>query len=139
MKKTLFTVGLFMCTCAGCTKFDESTTQAQYPDETVATATPQTRAGASFTTLPDPYSLANMQAVYRNYGSNRTLQATHKYVRFKPQNQEQMNRLEEVYDLDLYDYPLDIEIPDGVEYIDLTISEGEMTWRIGNSNFYSYI
>ena len=69
-----------------------------------------------------------MQAVYNSYGSNRTLRATHLYVRFKPQNQEQLNRLENDYGLDLFEYPLDIEIPDGVEYVDPTIPEGERTW-----------
>ncbi len=64
-----------------------------------------------------------MQAVYREFSST-TLQATHKYVRFLPSTKEQLDLLEETLDLELFEYPLDIEIPDGVEYVDSSIPEG---------------
>jgi hypothetical protein len=70
-----------------------------------------------------------MQAVYDEYSdSNVTLDATDLYVRVMPQDSTQLETLEELYDLDLFDYPLDLDIPDGEEYIDPTISEGEFGW-----------
>jgi hypothetical protein len=70
-----------------------------------------------------------MQAVYDEYSdSNVTLEATDLYVRIMPQDSTQLETLEELYDLDLFDYPLDLDIPDGEEYIDPTIPEGEFGW-----------
>ncbi len=126
MKRQLFIIGLFMCALSGCSEFEEPI-PVQEPESVAASS--QTRALATtFTTLPDPYALANMQAVYNTFGGNRTLQATHKYVRFRPQNQEQLDRLEDTYELDLFEYPLDINIPEGVEYVDPSIPEGELGW-----------
>ncbi len=118
MTKLKFISAFFACFLTGCAQFEEPTPEVQEPESIVVSG--QTRAGTTtFTILPDPYSIANMRAVY----GNPTLQPTHKYVRFKPQNQEQLDRLENDYGLDLFEYPLDIEIPDGVEYVDPTIPE----------------
>ncbi len=96
MKKSLSIIGLLLYILTGCAQFEEPTPEVQEPESIVASG--QTRAGTTtFTTLPDPYSLSNMRAVY----GNPNLQPTHKYVRFKPQNQEQLNRLENDYGLDL--------------------------------------
>ena len=96
MNKPLFFIGLFVCILTGCAQFEDAVQELQEPESIVASG--QTRAGTTtFTILPDPYSIANMRAVY----GNPNLQPTHKYVRFKPQNQEQLNRLENDYGLDL--------------------------------------
>ena len=88
-----------------------------------------TRSAATFEVLPNPYTLANMQAVYSNAGSSRTLQPTHLYVRFLPQDSLQMNRLKYDLNLELFDYPLDRQIEDGEVYIDPSIPEGALTWQ----------
>lgn len=126
MKRLLL---LLVCAAGACTKFEEP--EVMKPKELAAEAEPKTRAGAStvFDTLPDPYALKNMQAVYDQYGIKNVLEATDVYVRFLPQNQEQLTLLEDVYGLALFDYPLDINIPDEEEYIDPTIPEGEIPWQ----------
>jgi uncharacterized protein (UPF0333 family) len=67
MKKSLLFSILLVLTLAGCTEFEEP----QLVQETEIVT--QTRAGAqSFTTLPDPYALENMQAVYNFADENIT-------------------------------------------------------------------
>ncbi len=110
---------------AGCTKFNEPAHIRKMP-----TTMAETRSGgAAFDSLPDPYAIANMQAVYDTYGNdNRVLQPTDLYVRVMPCDSTQLELLEDMYDLDLFDYPLDLDIPAGEEYIDPTIPEGEFGW-----------
>jgi hypothetical protein len=72
MKKPLFIIGMLACILTACTQFEEPKQITQESEN--ATTPVQTRAGAiAYTTLPDPYSLANMQAVYNNYGNRKTL------------------------------------------------------------------
>lgn len=126
MKKLSIIAMTLSLVIAGCVRFEEPT-----PSKEIATEeAPQTRAGstATFQVLSDPYALANMQAVYNEFEGKTKLEPTDLYVRFKPQDGEQLRRLEEDYELDLYDYPLDLDIPDGEQYVDPTIPDGELGW-----------
>lgn len=128
MKKMIFVLVVLMSAITSCVRFEEP-----MPIQKADTST-QTRSGATptYTVLPDPYDLENVQAVYDDLGIDIELQPTHLYVRFKPQDSEQLERLERDlesnYELDLYEYPMDIDIPEGEEYIDPTIPEGELGW-----------
>lgn len=127
MKKALLSIGLLSCIITGCTEFDEPTQAFLAPDETVATSS-QTRAGATtYEFLENPYALDLMQDIYDDYDGNTDLRPTDLYVRFKPKNADQMNSLRNM-GLELFDHPLDLDIPEGVEYVDPTIPEGEPTW-----------
>lgn len=81
-----------------------------------------------FKKLPNPYALNVMQAVYSQHGKTNILNPTHLYVRFLPQDSLQLKSLVYDYGFELFDHPLDIEIPEGVTYIDPTIPEGDFTW-----------
>ncbi len=92
----------------------------------------QTRSLSSLINLEDPYALANVQAAWDNIAVERglesyELQPTHHYVRFLPQDSTQMKRLQEL-NLELFDYPMDIKLEEGQEYVDPTIPEGEQGW-----------
>lgn len=50
------------------------------------------------------------------------------YVRFLPQDSLQLIALKNDYDLELFDYPLNIELPEDAVYQDPTIPEGSFTW-----------
>jgi hypothetical protein len=81
--------------------------------------------------LTNPYTVTNMQnAVAILSGGNiQSLTATHKYVRFKPNNLEQLTELEDNQDLELQDHPMDYEvIQDGDYYQDPTLGIEEIGW-----------
>ena len=67
--------------------------------------------------LPNPYTVANMQqSVNILYGGNYPINATHYYVRFKPNSVEQFVTLEDAEDLELQDYPMDYEVIQDGDY-----------------------
>ncbi len=114
-----------MCILTGCAQFEELA-PTQEPKST--TTSPQTRAGNTpvFETMENPYDIFRM----RRLTLNNNLQPTDLYVRFLPQDSTQLNLLEDVLELDLFDFPLDVNIEDDEEYVDLTIPEGEFTWQL---------
>lgn len=83
--------------------------------------------------IDDPYRLENMQRAYNNlYGDllKTELQATHKYVRFLPKNEEELDLLKNDTSIVLYDYPLDYEISEGEgTYHDEEIPDTCITWQ----------
>ncbi|MBR3980426.1 MAG: hypothetical protein IKJ98_04625 [Bacteroidales bacterium] len=83
--------------------------------------------------IDDPYRLENMQRAYNNlYGEllKTELQATHKYVRFLPKNEEELDLLKNDTSIVLYDYPLDYEISEGEgTYHDEEIPDTCITWQ----------
>jgi hypothetical protein len=86
-------------------------TELEYTDETFMQLGPQ---------LVNPYSIANMTAVYNAYYAINlsTVPATHKYVRFNPANETQIALLDDSLELDLYTHPLDHQmIADGHVYV----------------------
>ncbi|MBP5722248.1 MAG: hypothetical protein J6X18_01500 [Bacteroidales bacterium] len=83
--------------------------------------------------IDDPYRLENMQQAYNNlYGDllKTELQATHKYVRFLPQNEDELDILKNDTSIVLYDYPLDYEISEGEgAYHDKNLPDSCITWQ----------
>ncbi len=68
-------------------------------------------------TLTNPYTITNMQAARQSLmqrsipnTSVLSVRATHYYVKFKPQNEDQYELLAANPNLKLYDYPLDVKI-----------------------------
>lgn len=82
--------------------------------------------------LDNPYSTENMRNAYSSLYPTRSrdvVETTHLYVRFLPENVEQLQLLEET-GIVLYDYPLDYEIEvEGDYYMDPTLPEGSITWQ----------
>lgn len=69
-----------------------------------------------------------MQAVHDSLVGNTILEPTDLYVRFLPQDSLQLNILKYDIGLELFDYPLDLDIPEDEVYVDPTIPEGDFTW-----------
>ena len=112
-----------------CSDFYEYFDQSDIVEEVSETALTRATAG-SYTTLPNPFALDVMQDVYDTYSlTTVNLRATHYYIRFLPADADQLDMLENSLNLELFDYPLDIEIPEGVEYVDPTIPEGSYGWQ----------
>lgn len=93
-------------------------------------------------TYPNPYSIANITQAYNNiHGTNlQSVGTTHYYVRFKPENEAQLNILDSSLDLELYDYPLDrVVIQDGdywpEAYANLEQNEYPWLYTVVESNF----
>ena len=80
--------------------------------------------------IGQPFSVANMkQASINLYGHSIGITVTHKYVRFKPANDEQLQLLAESEDLDVFDYPLDSDVLiEGDYYPQPGIGENDYPW-----------
>lgn len=83
--------------------------------------------------LEDPYSVDNMTqalvSLYPTKAERVVLPATHWYVRFLPENEEQYGTLERL-GLQLLDHPVDYQIlREGDYYHDPDIAEGHITWQ----------
>ena len=92
-----------------------------------------TRSGAdiprSYQKLPNPYSLKVMQKIYDDYSVEPViLEPTELYVCFKPQDTTQLRTLHEVPDLELFEYPLDIVLEEGEEYVNSELGENDLPW-----------
>lgn len=130
MKRILSIILFSIVIFSSCTK-DETDDLIENNSELAATA--QTRASNSaeaidLTPQPNPYALKVMQGVYDSYKVAKKLQPTDLYVRFLPKDSLQLNSLKYEYDLEIFDYPLDIEIPEDAVYVDPDIPEGDFTW-----------
>lgn len=84
--------------------------------------------------LENPYSVENMQKALENMESQLKsavkVETTHFYVRFRPKSEQELEILNRDSTLDIYDYPLDVEIKKGgTHYHDPTIPENEITWQ----------
>lgn len=79
--------------------------------------------------LPNPYALQVMQEVYDIYSeTDITLEATDLYVKFMPKDSLELQRLINDYDLELFDYPLDIELAEGEVYANPDLPESDLMW-----------
>ena len=83
--------------------------------------------------LEDPYSVENMTkalaAVYPTKADRVVLPATHLYVRFLPEGDEQFRTLEQM-GLQLLDHPMDYQIlREGDYYHDPEVDEERITWQ----------
>ena len=82
-----------------------------------------------YDTLPNPYSLNVMQEVYDIYSESEvTLSATDLYVKFMPKDSIQLQKLISDYQLELFEYPLDIELIEGVEYVNQNLPSTDLVW-----------
>lgn len=82
-----------------------------------------------YDTLPNPYSLDVMQAVYDYYSETPvTLEPTDLYVKFMPKDSLELDRLINDYNLELFDYPLDIELEEDEVYINPDLPETDLVW-----------
>ena len=82
--------------------------------------------------LNNPFSVANMTLAYnRLYEPDVvSLPPTHLYVRFKIDDQDEYELLEDELEVVLFDHPLDYEIlAEGSWYHDPTVPEEELTWQ----------
>lgn len=82
----------------------------------------------SYTRLANPYSMSNMVATLRAHNMSTNIQPTDLYVCFKIQTKEQYDILEKDYNLELFEYPLDIELEEGEEYINPDLPETDLIW-----------
>ncbi len=109
MKGVLYCITIFVFVLTGCAEFEEPV-QVEEMD----VVSERTRSGedpATFDTLPNPYALEVMQDIYDTYSnSNKVLQPTDLYVRFLPQDSLQLDVLRLEYGLELFEYPLDLNI-----------------------------
>ena len=83
--------------------------------------------------LDDPYSVKNITKAIRNLYPTKApredVSPTDRYVRFLPENEDEMDRLVAM-GLDLMDHPLDYQIiKDGDYYHDPLLSEECITWQ----------
>ena len=129
MKKIYSVILLLAVMLSSCTK-DE--TDIMTDDNSNAPALAKTRSDGSdmveYELLPNPYTVDVIQGVYDSYNVSKTIEPTDLYVRFLPQDSLQLIALKNDYDLELFDYPLNIELPEDAVYQDPTIPEGSFTW-----------
>ena len=79
--------------------------------------------------LANPYSLAVMQHVYDTYSrSGVHLSPTNLYLRIQPKDSSQLQYLLNESGLEIFDYPLDIELDANEDYVDASLSENDFPW-----------
>jgi len=92
--------------------------------------------------LENPYTMdvmeqawLNVQAELKKEGrtsdlADITLTPTHYYIKFKPKNEEELDLLNADATLNLYGYPLDYEVFEGINnYRDPEVTEGQPTYQ----------
>lgn len=121
----LFCVTLFSCIEEPAQVNEESLDEDTCGDVQVFTRS----SGEVYETLPNPYALDVMQEVYDIYSeTDVTLSATDLYVKFMPKDSLELHRLKYDYDLELFDYPLDIDIAGGEVYVNPDLPESDLVW-----------
>ncbi len=83
--------------------------------------------------LENPYSIENMKLAINKLYPTRSavdLEPTHLYVRFLPKDSTELRLLDEEFELELFDFPLDYEIlEEGTYYHDTEVPESKITWQ----------
>jgi len=89
--------------------------------------------------LENPYSVENMRIALESLqnsnennrmGDGIEVITTHLYLKFKPQNEDELSLLQQDSTLNLYTYPLDYELLDGVDdYHDPEVPEDQPTYQ----------
>jgi hypothetical protein len=85
--------------------------------------------------LENPYSVKNMQKALNNLLNNLKegeyeIIPSHYYVKFKPQNDDELSLLKNDTSIYLYQYPLDVEINEGsLTYQDPEVPQGQPTYQ----------
>lgn len=119
---------------ASCTNEEQSVDNTPNIDNTVDTENDgMIVLGEKF---DNPYSIANMTAVYNEMANTRSgkedvkIEVTDWYVRFLPKDSTEYRTLTNDLQLELFDYPLDHDVlTEGTGYHDPSIPEGQMTWQ----------
>lgn len=79
--------------------------------------------------LPNPYTLNVMQRIYDDYSTTDVaLEPTDLYVCFMPKDSTQFKALMQNEELELFNYPLDVILEEGEEYVNPDIEEGDIGW-----------
>ena len=77
----------------------------------------------------NPYALRVMQEVYDTFSETPiTLEATDLYVKFMPKDSVELHTLRYECNLELFDYPLDIELAEGEVYVNYDLPESDLIW-----------
>ncbi len=84
--------------------------------------------------LENPYTVENMKKAHENLSTNgrsgANIRTTHLYLKFNPQNEEDLDLLKSDTTLEWYDYPLDYEmISGGLFYHDPAIPTNKPTYQ----------
>ena len=88
--------------------------------------------------LENPYSVVNMRLAYDGMSDvfedvgleEDDITTTHFYVKFKPDNEEELQLLKQRYlDYDIYEYPLDYEMSGRVSYHDPSLPDTVPTYQ----------
>lgn len=85
--------------------------------------------------LENPYSVETMTQALKNISSrintdDLIIEKTHYYVKFSPQNEDELNLLKQDTTLVLYNYPLDVEIiKEGDYYHDPSLPQDQPTYQ----------
>lgn len=130
MNKQLLSV-LFIFLMMVCSCVEEPIVKEIVEDLPQKEQTPLTRSTVitEYETLANPYALDVMQEVYDTYSdSGEILEPTDLYVKFMPKDSSELHVLKYDYDLELFDYPLDIILEDGDVYVDPDIPETDLSW-----------
>lgn len=128
MKKPIkLFLALFFIVAISCDK-EEITTDTNFDDTGIMTVLGEK--------LENPYSIENMQTAYSNLKSSGAISddieisATHKYIRFLPKSEADMELLIDDTTLVLFDIPMDYEILEGgVCYHDPSLPDSSFTWQ----------
>ena len=86
--------------------------------------------------LENPYTVENMQQANENLTFNgksngsANIRTTHLYLKFKPQNEEELDLIKNDTTLEWYDYPLDYEmVSSGLFYHDPEVPDDKPTYQ----------
>lgn len=108
----------------------EKRTESKFTEEACPSIMVKSSAAtAVYDTLPNPYSLDVMQAVYDYYSETPvTLEPTDLYVKFMPKDSLELDILINDYGLELFEYPLDIDLGEGEVYVNPDLPETDLIW-----------
>ena len=83
----------------------------------------------TYEALPNPYALEVMQEIYDIYSETEVaLEATDLYVKFMPKDSVELHTLKYDCNLELFDFPLDIELAEGEVYVNPDLPESDLVW-----------
>lgn len=132
MKRIIPILGLVCTVFFSCTMnemvFDDLNDSGQ---EKLITRTSVTNDDEDFAPVEhNPYSLSVMQSVYDNYSLEQVeLEPTDLYVRFMPQDSTQFHFLLYESGLELFDYPLDVDLTDAeIDSLETAETEYSFNW-----------
>jgi hypothetical protein len=125
--QTIFAILLTAISMSGCTAELQEKSIHNNSNNVGVLLTKVDGQDSSFQQMPNPYALSVMQNVYDTYEPGVTLLPTDLYVRFLPSDSTQFRELHNL-GLELFDYPLDINMNEGDVYVDSTSSQNGFHW-----------